>query len=255
MTDFQEALAQALLAPGEAATGPVRELVAQPGFAIYRNTVLKGCVDALEANFPTVARLVGSEWFRCAAAAYVRAHPPVDALLLAYGDEGFAAFVQAVPTAADLPYLAGVAHLDSLWRACHAAADAPVLPADALAGLAPEDLARHTLRPHPATRWAWFDGQPVASIWSRERLEPAGEDPGLPWAGEGLLLTRTDGAVRWQPLPLAGCRFLDACDRGLPLGEAAEHALSPDPRAELGAVIRQLLRSGAFTSLSQGRLP
>jgi len=31
---------------------------------------MKGCVDALEANFPAVARLVGKEWFRAAATEY-----------------------------------------------------------------------------------------------------------------------------------------------------------------------------------------
>jgi hypothetical protein len=31
----------------------------QPGFAVYRNTVLKGCIDALQANYPTVHALVG----------------------------------------------------------------------------------------------------------------------------------------------------------------------------------------------------
>ena len=28
-------------------------------FAVYRNTVLKGCIDALQANYPTVGQLVG----------------------------------------------------------------------------------------------------------------------------------------------------------------------------------------------------
>jgi len=247
MNDFQQAMAQALLAPEGEEAGTLQHLTAQPGFAVYRNTVLKGCVDALEANFPTVARLVGSDWFRSAALAYVRANPPTDSRLLAYGDAGFADFVQAVPTAADLPYLAGVAHLDTLWRACHGAADALVLPPDALAGLAPEALAQCTLAPHPATRWAWFPAQPVAGIWSRQRSAAPNEEGDLVWAGDGLLLTRIDEGVDWQPLPRAGCHLLDVCALGLPLGEAAQHALSLEPEADLGAVLRQLLQAAAFT--------
>ena len=247
MIDFQQAMAQALLAPGEATSPALREVLAQPGFAVYRNTVLKACVDALEANFPSVARLVGSEWFRSVALAYARSHPPTDSRLLAYGDDGFAEFVQAVPTAADLPWLAGVARLDTLWRACHAAADAPVLPPQALAGLPPQALAQYPLAPHPAARWAWFPGHPVASIWSRQRrATPAGTE--LAGTGDGLLLTRRDGAVDWQPLARAGCHLLDACALGLPLGEAAQHALALEPEADLGAVLGQLLQSAAFTS-------
>jgi hypothetical protein len=242
MTSFQQAFVQALLAEAPPTDGPF----AQPAFAVYRNTVLKGCIDALEANFPTVARLVGSDWFRSAALAYVRAHPPRDSRLLAYGDEDFAGFVQSLPSAADLPYLAGVAQADRLWRACHAAEDAPVLPAEALARHAPDALAARVLRPHPATQWAWFEGLPVASLWSHERTGEAVPDT-LAWRGEGLLFTRGDGAVHWQPLPRAGCVFLDACAAGHPLAEAAQHALDLDPSTPLPPVLQQLLGAAAFT--------
>jgi hypothetical protein len=241
MNGFQASFAQALLA-GEAQCG----LFAQPGFAVHRNTVLKGCVDALEANFPTVCRFVGRDWFRAAALAYARAQPPQDSRLLAYGDEGFAAFLQALPTTADWPWLAGVAHADGLWRACHRANDASVLPAQALARFTPEALAARVLRLHPATRWAWFEDHPVASLWSHER---AGEPvpASLAWHGEGLLLTRAAGAVQWQQLPRAGCAFLAACAAGRPLGEAAQQALADDPETALAPVLPPVLRAGAVT--------
>ena len=47
---FQDAFVAALTgAPGSAA-GEVAALVGQPGFAVYRNTLAKGCVDALRAG-------------------------------------------------------------------------------------------------------------------------------------------------------------------------------------------------------------
>ena len=241
MNTFQQEFAHALLAP----EAPDHPLFSQPAFAVYRNTVLQGCVDALEANFPTVARLVGSEWFRSAALAYARAQPPREGRLLAYGDDGFAAFVQALPTAASLPYLAGVARLDGLWRASHMAGDAQVLAAPTLARFAPEALAATVLRVHPATQWEWFEDQPVARIWSRERANEAQGE--LAWTGEGLLLTRTDGVVQWQLLSRAGCAFLDACAGGRTLGDAAAHALALDPDTPLASVLQQLLQAGAFT--------
>ncbi|MEW6690119.1 MAG: DNA-binding domain-containing protein, partial [Pseudomonadota bacterium] len=80
---FQDAFAAALAADEPRSALP--QLGAQPGFAVYRNTVMKGCIDALQANYPAVERLVGEEWFRAAAAVYARAEPPAHASLLDYG--------------------------------------------------------------------------------------------------------------------------------------------------------------------------
>ena len=126
LSNFQDTFAAALFERGaHPHTGDdawMATLQAQPGFAVYRNTVMKGCIDALEANFPTVARLVGIEWFRATAALYVASDPPTDAALQRYGG-GFAAFLQHFAPAAGLVYLPGVATLDILWRQAHGAAD------------------------------------------------------------------------------------------------------------------------------------
>ncbi|MCE3272590.1 MAG: hypothetical protein K0S57_2987 [Ramlibacter sp.] len=247
MSAFEHSFLQALLHdPTPTDDALAHALAAQPAFAVYRNTVMKGCIDALEANFPAVVRLVGREWFRAAAAAYVADRLPRDGCLLSYGDDGFGPFLASLPTTTGLPWLPAVATLDTLWRAAHAAADAPVLDAAALAGDAPRDLAARVLCPHPAARWAWFDAAPVASIWSRNRDDHDAEAD-YAWQGEGLLLTRVEGAVAWQVLPRAGCALLDACAARLPLGEAAEQALQQQPGADLAAVLRQLLLAGAFS--------
>ena len=252
---FEQAFVGALFAD-EFAGGAAPDWARQPGFAVYRNTVHKGCIDALEANFPAVARLVGRDWLRAAAARHLGEHPPRDACLLHYG-EGFA------DTLADLagdtlPYLPGVATLDRLWTASHTAADAPVLPADALAGLPPEALAGLRLPPHPATRWHASDTLPLHSIWSANRSGDAAALAALEaveWAGEATLLTRPIGEVIWQPLPVGGCVFLDACARGGSLGEAAAEALDAHPDTELAALLARLLQAGAFTTSSTGSSP
>ena len=97
-------------------------LVAQPGFAVYRNTVMKGCVDALQANYPSIAGLVGEAWFRAAAVVHARAHPPLRPTLLDYG-AGFAEFLAAFEPARELPYLPDVARLDRCWTDAHVARD------------------------------------------------------------------------------------------------------------------------------------
>lgn len=249
--DWQQRFAAALRGHIDPQDHLLHMLAAQPGFAVYRNTVHKGCIDALEANFPTVATLVGREWFRSAAAAYVARQWPTEAVLQRYGDADFGRFVQQLPTAAGLPYLAGVALLDSCWRAAHAAADAAVLQPAALAQVDPQALAALVLHPHPAARWAWFAEGPVAGIWHSTR---AGSDPGaLPWSPDGALITRPDGAVEADTLEPAGCAFLDACAAGQPLAEAADHAQATDPQADIAGLFARLLRAGAFDARSLGQ--
>ncbi len=255
----EDAFVRALLAvPGEApCVGAGLPCVLPPAFAVYRNTVIKGCVDALEANFPAVVRLVGREGFRAAAAAYAREHPPVQASLLAYGDASFGHWLQAwagPPDGAqagpsgrpDLGYLPGVAHLDRLWREAHGAADASPAEARGLAGWDPASLARLPLRPHPAARWAWFDNLPVYTLWAGHRQDPVPAFDDLAWRGEGALLTRPQAEVRWQPLDRAGSALLDACAQGAPLGEAAQAALDTDPACNLAELLPQLFAAGAF---------
>lgn len=243
---FQDAFAAALLDP-RPGDPPVAELTAQPGFAIYRNTVMKGCVDALQANFPAVVRLVGEEWFRAAAAIHVRAEPPHSPVLLAYG-AGFARFLEAFEPAAELPYLPDVARLDRLWTEAHVAADAEVLLPSALAALTPDQLGHATLRIHPATRWQRFDGQPIFTLWQRNR-ECSTDDSEIEWSGESALITRPHGAVEAAPVDAGACAFLDVCASGATLAEAALAALAINDSIDLARLMTSLLDAGAFSRL------
>ena len=249
---FQDAFARALIAPDAAAlTAPeVAPIVRQPGFAVYRNTVMKGCIDALQANYPAVSRLVGDEWFRAAAALYARECLPQQPMLMAYG-ETFPDFLAAFEPARELPYLAGVAQLDRSRTEAHIAPQEAPLSGAVLARCDPEALARLTLRPHAAARWHWFEAQPIATLWRRNRAPIAcGEMRDLDWHDEGLLITRPADAVRHVELDRAGCVFLDACAAGLPLAEAATASLALDSDTDLAGMMASLLTAGAFGSVS-----
>jgi hypothetical protein len=258
---FQDGFAAALIAPavpagGASAVPPeIARLVAQPGFAVYRNTVQKGCIDALQANYPAVSRLVGDEWFRAAAIIYARANLPRQPSLLSYGSD-FPTFLATFEPAAELPYLAGVARLDRFWTEAHVARDEVPLAAAAVAEFAATDLARVALRPHAAARWAWFEDEPIATIWERNRTGKAlldaeeGVAPDLDWRAEGVLITRPRGAVEWTSLGKGGCAFLDACATGGALADAAMAALDADPLADLAALMALTLDAGAFSRIA-----
>jgi len=248
---FQDGIARALLAPESEAADPpdVAELVLQPGFAVYRNTVMKGCIDALQSNYPAVARLVGEEWFRAAAAIYVRTNLPRHSSLFDYG-ENFPAFLFEFLPAKELPYLSSVARLDRYWSESHTTRDqTPVDPAT-LAGLAPGELARAVLIPHVSARWAWFADQPAYSIWRCNRED--GREAGIAaieWRAEGALVLRPRDTVEWIALDAAGCAFLGACAAGGCLAEAAAAAVAVDSKANLTGLMATLLAAGAFGQL------
>jgi hypothetical protein len=246
LASFRGAFAGALLDP--ASSGPLASIVAQPGFAVYRNTVMKGCVDALVANYPAVVSVVGEAWFRAAAAVFVRAHPPRTPMLVEYG-AGFAEFLRAFPPAAELPYLADVGRVDRFWTEAHLSPDEAPLRAEELARLAPEALAAMRLRQHASARWAWFDDAPIATLWRTNRRpsrNPSGAD--LEWRGEGVLVVRPHHAVVDVVLDAAGCAFLDACREGATLGEAAMAALAIASSADLSALLATLIEAGAFAA-------
>jgi hypothetical protein len=252
LREFQDGFARALV---ETETGPgcapsVAGLVSQPGFAVYRNTVLKGCIDALQCNFPAVARLVGEEWFRAAASVYVRSNLPRNPSLLDYGDT-FPVFLHRFGPAQAFPYLPDVARIDRFWTEAHSAPDEAPLSSSMVASLSPGELARTTLRPHPTARWAWFDGQPAFTIWCRNRsADDREQGTEIEWCGEGALLLRPFDAVAWMPLDAAGCAFMDACGRGETLALAATAAMVMDPLVDLAGLMSRLLGAAAFAAIA-----
>jgi len=247
LSRFQDDFAHALLATDDAVSPALATLTAQPAFAIYRNTVMKGCIDALQGNYPAVTRLVGDEWLRAAAAVYTRDALPAQPMLLEYGAD-FADFLARFEPAAELPYLPGVARLDRLWTEAHAAASEESLDPAAVRQLASGNFFRARLQPHAAARWAWFSDAPIYTIWSRNRSD-AVFDGDIDWQPEGALLTRPQDSVQWCALDRAGCAFLDACAAGGSLADAAKAALAVQPDADLGHLMASLLEAGAFSRL------
>jgi hypothetical protein len=243
LTQFQDAFADALFG-AVPRDDRVARLLDQAGFQVYRNTVFKGCIDALQANFPAVVRLVGEEWFRASAAVYVQASPPVDARLVNYGVD-FAGFLADFEPARELTYLADVARLDRLWIEAHVAPEDTIADVATIASLPAERLERSVLRPHAAARWAWFDAIPAYTIWRANREESKVPED-LVWQAEGALLSRPRGEVIWRPLSAAGYAFLEASAERLTFEAAAQRALDAQPNADLGVIVGELLAAGAF---------
>ena len=253
---FQDGFARALISiEPPAGLPPEMEKVArQIAFSVYRNTVLKGWIDALKANFPAVDKLVGDEWFELAAAVYARHHPPRDPVLALFG-EGFSTFLDGFEPARETPYLSAVARLDRLWSESHAAPDAAAASPEMLAQLDPQRLFEACAVLHPSVRIAWFE-HTAPTIWLEARgfIEER-ETLDFEQVGEGVLIARPDGVVDAMPLSLGGYAFLSACGEGRSLGQAAEAALRVQPDLDLAGLLAALLEIGAVSEISPPQTP
>ena len=248
-TPVQENFSRALLDPDSlvpAALTPYTARVPEKRFAVYRNNVVVGLVNALAARFPAVQRIVGEEFFRAMAQVYVRAHPPRSRLLMQYGD-GFADFIATFEPAAELPYLADVARLEAArTRAYHAADKAPVDP-KLLQSIDESALGDLRIERHPAAEIVRSDF-PIVTIWamnSGEREPDAIED----WRGEDALVARPQLEVYVRALPGGGAAFLSTLFDGAPLAKAVEAAMTEREDFDLVVNLAGLISSGAVAKI------
>lgn len=258
-------MVEALAGFAAAVVDPVRPvpagLTARPGadigrrLAVYRNNVTVGLVDALGAGFPVTGRLVGEEFFRAMAQAFVAGNRPSSPMMFEYG-AGFADFIAGFAPAASVPYLAGVAALEAARTAAYHAAEAPALAAAVLArrvaGWSGEALLAARATAHPAARVV-ASGHPIVSVWAAHQ----GDDPEPavdgPWRPETALVTRPAGAVRVRALDPAAGAFATALLAGASVGAAGAAALEEHGEFEAGTALVMLADAGAIGDFEEVR--
>jgi hypothetical protein len=222
--------------------------LSHPAFAVYANTGLRACIDALQAAYPSVVRVLGEAAFRPLATRFARARPPTDARLFLYG-EGFAEHLRALEPEWTWPHLADLARIDRQRAEAHAAFDAPVLSSAELALLPAEVLEATVLVPTPATRWHHSPHAPVLDLWAVSGQGNVAVQS-IRWRGQAVLITRPDDEVLVHELPLAGVALLEACASAQPPGAAAAAAQAADPGVDLQALFTTLFGQGAFRALA-----
>ena len=216
-------------------------------FAIYRNNVCVGLVDALAERFPICLQLVGDEFFRAMAQCYVRERLPRTPMLFEYGD-AFATFVSDFAPAHELPYLPDVARLEYAVGQAYHAADAAPLSLDFLRALPHERLDSATAILHPSTHVV-ASAYPIVSIWRRhmsdDEIPPVELDQ-----SEEALVVRPELAISVSTLPAGGSAFVDALRSGGTFGEAVNAATALAADFKLTECLRELFLTGAFVALS-----
>ncbi|WP_066819076.1 HvfC/BufC N-terminal domain-containing protein [Sphingomonas mali] len=238
---FQRAFAGLLAAPDKAPDPAIRRAL-----TIHRNTASKAARDALLANYPVTAALVGEAPFAACAASYVEMAPPREARLCCYGDR-FAPFVEAWVPFAEAPYLGAVAALERLVTEALFAKDMATLDPAALTEGIDTDA---RLQRHPATR-TLRAASPAASLWLAHQSDAHPDAlETVHWRPEIILVTRPADAVEIRVIDQPTYAFL----AGATLARAAGHAAAAG--GDVATIFASLLIAGAFAArASQGARP
>ena len=193
--------------------------------------------------------LVGAEFFRGLARAFIGRSLPTQPVLAEYG-AGFPAFIAGHDAARDLPYLADVARLDwALNLAFHApaggrlaAADLAALPADRLPSL------RLSLAPGTVLVCSPY---PLDRIWAASQPGAAADPVDLAAGGARLLVLRRPDDAAFVSLSAGEAAFVAGLGEGLTLEEAAGRA---ETDFDLSAGFARLLGLGVFAAAQHGCL-
>lgn len=216
-------------------------------FNVYRNNVIASLCEALQQSFPAVESLLGEDYFKALARAFVAAHPPDSPVLMWYGAE-FGDFIGTFPPLQAYPYLADVARAEWAWLQAYHAADAEPLDPGEIGTVAPDDVGNVRFKMHPACR-ILQSGWPVWDLLRANRFDPAAEiavDLEVP---QSILITRPEFEVELMLLRPGGDVFVIALANGATLAEAAAAASGHAEAFSLSDTLSDCLANGVFTTL------
>lgn len=253
LAERQRAFAKALLNPAAAVpagiVGP-DGLPTNKRFAVYRNNVVVGLIEALQANFPATYRIVGEEFFRAMARDCVRREPPSSPILLDYG-VGFPDFIDQFEAAASLPYLPDVARLERAWTESYHALEALALRADALAKVLDHEAPSLRFKMHPSLRVVRSQF-PALTIWRMNVADGVPTPIDVEAGGEDALVLRPAAEVEVRSLPAGGAAFIASLAGGISLAGATKNALATSSDFDLTANLGGLIEAGALIDFSIG---
>ena len=246
---FAAALLDTTLATPPGLIGPDGELSSKR-FAVYRNNVVFGLIEALRANFPATCRIVGEEFFRAMACAYATSEPPASPMLFDYG-AGFADFVAVFDPAVSLPYLPDVIRIERAWLEAYHARDAVALEPMALAAIPNDRVAELRFSLHPSLRVV-RSAFPVVTIWHMNITDGVQGSADVESDGEDALVVRPGAEVEVRLIPPGGAEFITALASGLSLTEATRCAMTEFALFDLSTNLGILVQAGGFSGYGQG---
>jgi len=220
-------------------------------FDVYRNNRVMSLIEALCSTYPTINQLVGDEFFKASATAFINANPPSQPVMAEYG-KNFGRFISSLPNTGNLPFLKDIAELEWQRLQAYHCVDSPVLSPAALAEIPPHSLTELRIHCHPALSCIvskWPIGSILAFCADGSSADPEAHKNVDMSTGEAVVITRPRLEVRINKVDQAAALFLNALRNEETLGYSAEVALEYDNNFNAGEHLTGLLALGAFSQI------
>ena len=231
LRDTQTAFCAAILS-GDAAS--IRHLVRDDGMApeervqVYLNNHRVGSLATLQATYPVIERLGGSDWFSQSAAQFLAQFPSRSGDLQHLGEQ-YPDFLRVHLAETDYAYFADVAALEWAYQLALTAADRAPADLGVLHGVGADDYARLLFVARPAVRLI-ESRYPIFAIWHANQSSAADH-------------------VELRELSPGTFHLLQQFQRGATLGAAAASMATEAPEFDLEVCLREVIGLEAIADI------
>lgn len=210
---------------------------------IYKNNRDLILRDILKGVYPITTILLGDEFMHQACAAFIEINPPDSGDMNGYGD-GFAAFLDRLPSLRSYPYVPDIAKLEWFAHEAYLSPVEPALTAQDLENVAdPLNMQLH-LQPHA---FLLRSGWPVDKLWARVSEEGASlKDFALQSQETFIALYRKDKKITVLTLSEGAYVFLEHLQTNPAFAFAAEAALRAESDLKLEFILARCVQAGLF---------
>lgn len=220
---------------------------------IYAHAYRARLVEALQANYPALAALLGETEFAELGAAYIEAYDSTFFSVRYYG-HALAGFLAGDARYSGAPLLADLARWEWAMTEVFDAADAQSLEPVAAERVPPGEWATLRFTFHPSLRrldLCWNAPQTWKALTEGGSRPPAGMEP----APVSWLLWRRELTTHYRSITTAEARALDLAREGTPFGdlcvELCRYGPQSEAPAQAAAFLRQWFGSGLIVGLAR----
>lgn len=217
---------------------------------IYQHAYHARLHDALCNSYPALQCFLGEEEFQTLCYTYIDCHPSPFRSIRWFGHQ-LSTFLEEHPSYKLFPYLSELARFEWTMSLVFDAVDSPLLTAEDIQVIAPEEWMNMRLSPHPSVHRLTFSWNVVA-IWQAFMDEkntelPQENHPHLNW-----VLWRTDFMSQFSSLTIDEAWAIDALINHATFGEICEGLCQWIEEEQVGIHAASLLKSWITGGLLSG---
>lgn len=217
---------------------------------VYQNNIFENMAKVLEITYPAIYALVGEEFFKQVAYAYIRENPPTSGDVNLYGEQ-LPSFLDGLKQAENLPYLGDVSRYEWAVNKAYYAENDTALSPEKLQQIETKDYENIclTLRSSVSllhSKYTVDEIKDFALITGKN----ADETFDITKQGTPLLIYRPDLQVRTEYLEESAFTMLTQIQEGVPIGNALSNTLKTYPDFDFQKFLQFNLSIGTFTDFN-----